>query len=44
VPGPGPLEFKVVIAKLKKYISSGTDQILEELIKAEGKNITVLDS
>jgi hypothetical protein len=38
IPGPGHLEFEIAIAKLKKYISSGSDQILVELIQAEGEH------
>jgi hypothetical protein len=30
-------EVKIAISKLKKYISTGTDQILAELIQAGGK-------
>jgi hypothetical protein len=37
VPGPSPLEVEIAIAKLKKYKSPGTDQILAELIQAGGK-------
>jgi hypothetical protein len=34
VPGPSRLEVEIVIAKLKKYKSPGSDQILAELIQA----------
>jgi hypothetical protein len=37
VPGPSCLEVEIVIAKLKKYKSPGSDQILAELIQAGGK-------
>jgi hypothetical protein len=36
VPGPSRLEVEIAIAKLKKYKSPGSDQILE-LIQAGGK-------
>jgi hypothetical protein len=36
VPGPSPLEVEITIAKLKKYKSSGSDQIPAELIQAGG--------
>jgi hypothetical protein len=32
VPDPSPLEVEIAIAKLKRYKSSGSDQILAELI------------
>jgi hypothetical protein len=32
VPGPSGLEVKIAVAKLKKYKSPGSDQILTELI------------
>jgi hypothetical protein len=34
VPGPSRLEFEIVIAKLKKYKSAGSDQISAELIQS----------
>jgi hypothetical protein len=34
VPGPSYLEVEIAIAKLKKYKSPGSDQILAELIQA----------
>jgi hypothetical protein len=37
VPGPSRLEVEIVIAKLKKYKSPGSDQIPAELIQAEGE-------
>jgi hypothetical protein len=37
VPDPSRLEADIAIAKLKKYKSSGSDQILPELIQAGGK-------
>jgi hypothetical protein len=37
VPGPSRLEVKIAIAKLKKYKSSGSDQIPAELIQAGGE-------
>jgi hypothetical protein len=36
-PGPNCLEAEIAIAKLKKYKSPGSDQILEELIQAGDK-------
>jgi hypothetical protein len=39
VPGPSHLEVEIVIAKLKKYKSPGTDQILTELIQAGGETL-----
>jgi hypothetical protein len=41
VPGPSHLGVEIAIAKLKKYKSSGSDQIPAELIQAGGRNITV---
>jgi hypothetical protein len=35
VPGPSRLEVEIAIAKLKKYKSPGSDQILAELIQAD---------
>jgi hypothetical protein len=37
VPGPSRLEVEISIAKLKKYKSPGSDQILAELIQAGGE-------
>jgi hypothetical protein len=37
VPGPSRLEVDIAIGKLKKYKSSGSDQIPAELIQAGGK-------
>jgi hypothetical protein len=37
VPGPSRLEIEIAIAKLKKYKSSGSDQIPAELIQAGGE-------
>jgi hypothetical protein len=37
VPGLSPLKVKIAIAKLKKHKSSGSDQILAELIQAGGE-------
>jgi hypothetical protein len=37
VPGPSRLEVQIAILKLKKYKSTGTDQIPAELIRAEGE-------
>jgi hypothetical protein len=37
VPGPIRLEVEIVIAKLKKYKSPGSHQILAELIQAGGE-------
>jgi hypothetical protein len=37
VPGPSHLELESGIAKLKRYKSPGSDEILTELIQAEGK-------
>jgi hypothetical protein len=34
VPGPSCLEVEIAVAKLEKYISPGSDQILVELIQA----------
>jgi hypothetical protein len=36
-PGPSRLEVEIVIAKLKKYKSPGSDHILAELIQAGGE-------
>jgi hypothetical protein len=37
VPGPSRLEVEIVVAKLKKYKSPGSDQIPAELIQAGGE-------
>jgi hypothetical protein len=37
VPDPSPVWFEIVIAKLKRYKSPGSDQILAELIQAGGE-------
>jgi hypothetical protein len=37
VPGTGCFEVKIVIAKLKKYKSSDSDQITAELIQTRGR-------
>jgi hypothetical protein len=37
VPGPSRLEVEIAIAKLKKYKSPCSDEILAELIQAGGK-------
>ncbi|PNF43474.1 hypothetical protein B7P43_G10812 [Cryptotermes secundus] len=37
VPNPSPFEVESAIAKLKRYKSPGSDQILPELIQAGGK-------
>jgi hypothetical protein len=39
VPGPGRLEVKIAIAKLKKYKSPGSDQIPTELIQTGGETL-----
>jgi hypothetical protein len=39
VPGPNRIEVEIVIAKLKKYKSPGSDQIPTELIQAGGEII-----
>jgi hypothetical protein len=39
VPGPSHLEVEIAVAKLKKYKSPGSDEILEELIQARGEII-----
>jgi hypothetical protein len=39
VPGPSHLEVKIAIAELKKYKSSGSDQILAELYQAGGETL-----
>jgi hypothetical protein len=37
VPGPSHLEVEIAIAKLKKYKSPGSEEILAELIQAGGE-------
>jgi hypothetical protein len=37
VPGPSRLEVEIVIAKLKRYKSPGSDQIPAEMIQAGGE-------
>jgi hypothetical protein len=37
VPDPNPFEVEIAIAKLKRYKSPGSDQILPELIQAGGE-------
>jgi hypothetical protein len=37
VPDPSPYEYEIAIAKLKRYKSSDSDQILAELIQAGGE-------
>jgi hypothetical protein len=37
VPGPSPFDIESAIAKLKRYESPGTDQILAELIQTRGE-------
>jgi hypothetical protein len=37
VPYPSPFETEIAIAKLKRYISPGSDEILAELIQAGGE-------
>jgi hypothetical protein len=39
VPYPGPFEAEIDITKLKQYKSAGNDQILVELIQAEGETL-----
>jgi hypothetical protein len=39
VPGPSHLEVEIAIAKLKKYKSPGTDEILAELIQPGGETL-----
>jgi hypothetical protein len=39
IPGPSHLEVEIAIAKLKKYKSSGSDQIPAELIEAGGETL-----
>jgi hypothetical protein len=37
VPDPSPCDVEIAIAKLKRYKSPGSDQILAELIQAGGE-------
>jgi hypothetical protein len=39
VPGPRHLDVEICIAKLKKYKSPGSDQIVAELYQAGGKTL-----
>jgi transposase InsO family protein len=39
VPYPSCLDVEIAIAKLKKYKSPGSDQILAEFIKAQGETL-----
>jgi hypothetical protein len=39
IPGPSHLEVEIYIAKLKKYKSPGSDQILAELYQAGGETL-----
>jgi hypothetical protein len=39
VPDPGPFEVEMTTLMLKRYKSPGSDQILAELIQAEGKTL-----
>jgi hypothetical protein len=39
VPEPSLVEVEIAIGKLKSYKSPGTDQILAELVKAEGETL-----
>jgi hypothetical protein len=41
VPGPSPIEAEIAIAKLKRYKSPGSDQLLAELIQARGETLCV---
>jgi hypothetical protein len=38
-PERSPFEFAIAISELKRYKSSGIDQILGEMIQAEGETI-----
>jgi hypothetical protein len=42
VPGPSHLEVEIAIAKLKKYKSLVSDQILAELYQAGGETVSVI--
>jgi hypothetical protein len=39
LPDPSPFEVEIATAKLKKYKSPGSDQILAELIQAGGETL-----
>jgi hypothetical protein len=39
VPGPSPVVVEIAIAKLKKYKSPGSEQIVAEQIQAGGETI-----
>jgi hypothetical protein len=39
VPDPSPFEVEIAVAKLKKYKSPGSDQILAELIQAGAETL-----
>jgi hypothetical protein len=39
VPGPSPSEAEIAVAKLKKYKSPDSDQILAEPIQARGETL-----
>jgi hypothetical protein len=39
VPNPSPFEVEIAITKLKRYKSSGSDQIQVELIQAGGETL-----
>jgi hypothetical protein len=39
VPGPSRLDVEITIAKLKKYKSPNSDQILAEMIQAGGQTL-----
>jgi hypothetical protein len=41
VPDPSPFGVGIVIPRLKKYKSPGSDEIPAELIQAGGKNFTI---
>jgi hypothetical protein len=43
VPGPGRPEVEIAIAKLKKYKSTGSDEILTELIQAGGEILSAIN-
>jgi hypothetical protein len=37
IPDPRPFEFQIAVAKMKRYKSAGSDQILAELIQGGGE-------
>jgi hypothetical protein len=39
VSGPIPFEFEIIIVKIKKHTSPGSDQIPTELIQAGGETL-----